>query len=155
MPVSSAGRTAGSLAEYSQEKGEDVETGKGAQAVLSDWKSGDQYQPCKTREEGWGMRLSVRAQQCVSQVGGSLNLGHSNWGEWPHSYLKTTPRNVAVIPFVSVIPMWLALNCFILWVALNFNILCSSYTLSEEEGWAWSWVELNIQGWCLFDRPKE
>lgn len=52
MPVSSAGRTVGSLPEYFQEKREDVETDKGAEAVLSDWKSGDQYQSCKIREEG-------------------------------------------------------------------------------------------------------
>lgn len=52
MTVSSAGKTAGSFAEFTHEKGEDVKTGKEAQAVLCDWKSGDEHQSCKIREEG-------------------------------------------------------------------------------------------------------
>lgn len=54
MTISSAGRMAGSFAEYIHEKGEELKTDKEVQAVLCDWKSGDQHHSCKIKEEGEG-----------------------------------------------------------------------------------------------------
>lgn len=89
-------------------------------------------------ERGRGIRLGIKAQQHSSQARGSLNLGHSDWGEWPYTCLKTKPQGARLWFFVYLhsqsILIWLALNCLILWVKLNFNILHNSWIISEERG---------------------
>lgn len=64
--MSSAGRMAGSFAEYIHEKGEDLKTDKEAQAVICDWKSGDWHQSCKIREEVRNETQCQGSKMCLS-----------------------------------------------------------------------------------------